>query len=220
MHRRNFRTRPARPPIGDWRVNPARSRTRSQRPLRGRFCPTAAAVARAGSRHSWLLGMETGSAVSIDRVAASPGGAVVRGGREHALPTRPQRTSSTSSPAFISRGASLPSSTRFVDEETDELLTQSRFPAPHVRCERYVGEWLSEPLVASADDDPVGTAEMAESLSLGFLLRSRACRPGSAPRTFSDRERRTGCCPRIPVAGPGGLPIAEQQRDGRRRSRR
>jgi hypothetical protein len=28
-----------------------------------------------------------------------------------------------------------------------------------------VGEWLPEPLVASADDDPAGKAEMADSLS-------------------------------------------------------
>jgi hypothetical protein len=33
-----------------------------------------------------------------------------------------------------------------------------------------VGEWLPEPLVASADDDPASKAEMADSLSLAFLV--------------------------------------------------
>jgi RNA polymerase sigma-70 factor (TIGR02957 family) len=39
-----------------------------------------------------------------------------------------------------------------------------------VRRETYVGEWLPEPLVASADHDPAGKAEMADSLSLAFLV--------------------------------------------------
>jgi hypothetical protein len=33
-----------------------------------------------------------------------------------------------------------------------------------------VGEWLPEPLVASADDDPARKAEIADSLSLAFLV--------------------------------------------------
>ena len=39
-----------------------------------------------------------------------------------------------------------------------------------VRRETYVGDWLPEPLVASADDDPARKAEMADSLSLAFLV--------------------------------------------------
>jgi RNA polymerase sigma-70 factor (TIGR02957 family) len=38
------------------------------------------------------------------------------------------------------------------------------------RRETYVGEWLPEPLVASADEDPARKAEMADSLSLAFLV--------------------------------------------------
>jgi RNA polymerase sigma-70 factor (ECF subfamily) len=38
------------------------------------------------------------------------------------------------------------------------------------RRERYVGEWLPEPLVAGAGDDPAREAEMADSLSLAFLV--------------------------------------------------
>jgi RNA polymerase sigma-70 factor (TIGR02957 family) len=39
-----------------------------------------------------------------------------------------------------------------------------------VRRETYMGEWLPEPLVTSADDDPARKAEMADSLSLAFLV--------------------------------------------------
>jgi RNA polymerase sigma-70 factor (ECF subfamily) len=39
-----------------------------------------------------------------------------------------------------------------------------------VRRETYVGEWLPEPLVVSADEDPARQAEMADSLSLAFLV--------------------------------------------------
>jgi RNA polymerase sigma-70 factor (TIGR02957 family) len=45
-----------------------------------------------------------------------------------------------------------------------------------VRRETYVGEWLPEPLVASADD-PAGKAEMADSLSLAFLVLLESLSP-------------------------------------------
>src|SRR5688572_8676842 len=46
-----------------------------------------------------------------------------------------------------------------------------------VRRETYVGEWLPEPLVASADDDPARRAEMADSLSLAFLVLLESLSP-------------------------------------------
>jgi RNA polymerase sigma-70 factor (ECF subfamily) len=36
--------------------------------------------------------------------------------------------------------------------------------------ETYVGEWLPEPVLASGEDDPAQQAEMADSLSLAFLV--------------------------------------------------
>ena len=39
-----------------------------------------------------------------------------------------------------------------------------------VRRERYVGEWLPEPLVTDERDEPARHAEMADSLSLAFLV--------------------------------------------------
>ena len=51
----------------------------------------------------------------------------------------------------------------------------SRLALDHLRSARarretYVGQWLPEPLVASVDDDPARKAEMADSLSLAFLV--------------------------------------------------
>jgi RNA polymerase sigma-70 factor (ECF subfamily) len=46
-----------------------------------------------------------------------------------------------------------------------------------VRRETYVGEWLPEPLVASADEDPARKAEMADSLSLAFLVLLESLSP-------------------------------------------
>jgi RNA polymerase sigma factor (sigma-70 family) len=46
-----------------------------------------------------------------------------------------------------------------------------------VRRESYVGEWLPEPLVTSADDDPARKAEMADSLSLAFLVLLESLSP-------------------------------------------
>src|ERR687894_336690 len=49
-------------------------------------------------------------------------------------------------------------------------LSLDHLRSARVRRETYVGEWLPEPLVASADDDPARRAEMADSLSLAFLV--------------------------------------------------
>ena len=40
-----------------------------------------------------------------------------------------------------------------------------------------MGEWLPEPLVASADDDPARQAETADSLSLAFLVLLESLSP-------------------------------------------
>jgi RNA polymerase sigma-70 factor (TIGR02957 family) len=45
------------------------------------------------------------------------------------------------------------------------------------RRETYVGEWLPEPLVASAADDPARQAETADSLSLAFLVLLESLSP-------------------------------------------
>jgi hypothetical protein len=40
-----------------------------------------------------------------------------------------------------------------------------------------VGAWLPEPLMASADDDPARKAEIADSLSLAFLVLLESLSP-------------------------------------------
>jgi RNA polymerase sigma-70 factor (TIGR02957 family) len=58
----------------------------------------------------------------------------------------------------------------------------SRVSLDHLRSARarretYVGEWLPEPLVASGSDDPARKAEMADSLSLAFLVLLESLSP-------------------------------------------
>ena len=56
-------------------------------------------------------------------------------------------------------------------------LSLDHLRAARVRRETYVGEWLPEPLVTSADDDPARKAEMADSLSLAFLVLLESLSP-------------------------------------------
>jgi RNA polymerase sigma-70 factor (TIGR02957 family) len=56
-------------------------------------------------------------------------------------------------------------------------LALDHLRSARVRRETYVGEWLPEPLVASAGDDPARKAEMADSLSLAFLVLLESLSP-------------------------------------------
>jgi len=56
-------------------------------------------------------------------------------------------------------------------------LSLDHLRSARVRRETYVGEWLPEPLVASANDDPAHKAEMADSLSLAFLVLLESLSP-------------------------------------------
>jgi RNA polymerase sigma-70 factor (TIGR02957 family) len=56
-------------------------------------------------------------------------------------------------------------------------LALDHLRSARVRRETYVGEWLPEPLVASADDDPARRAELADSLSLAFLVLLESLSP-------------------------------------------
>jgi RNA polymerase sigma-70 factor (ECF subfamily) len=49
-------------------------------------------------------------------------------------------------------------------------LALDQLRSARVRRETYVGEWLPEPLLTSAEDDPAHKAETADSLSLAFLV--------------------------------------------------
>jgi RNA polymerase sigma-70 factor (TIGR02957 family) len=56
-------------------------------------------------------------------------------------------------------------------------LSLDQLRSARVRRETYVGEWLPEPLVARADDDPARGLEMADSLSLAFLVLLESLTP-------------------------------------------
>jgi RNA polymerase sigma-70 factor (TIGR02957 family) len=56
-------------------------------------------------------------------------------------------------------------------------LSLDHLRSARARRETYVGEWLPEPLVANADDDPAHKAEMADSLSLAFLVLLESLSP-------------------------------------------
>ena len=56
-------------------------------------------------------------------------------------------------------------------------LALDHLRSARVRRESYVGEWLPEPLLTSADDDPARKAELADSLSLAFLVLLESLSP-------------------------------------------
>ncbi len=56
-------------------------------------------------------------------------------------------------------------------------LSLDELRSARARREVYVGEWLPEPLVPSADDDPARRLEMSDSLSLAFLVLLESLSP-------------------------------------------
>ena len=56
-------------------------------------------------------------------------------------------------------------------------LALDQLRSARVRRETYVGEWLPEPLLASAEEDPARKVEMADSLSLAFLVLLESLSP-------------------------------------------
>ena len=56
-------------------------------------------------------------------------------------------------------------------------LSLDQLRSARVRRETYVGDWLPEPLVTSAANDPALKAEMADSLSLAFLVLLESLSP-------------------------------------------
>lgn len=56
-------------------------------------------------------------------------------------------------------------------------LAIDQLRSARVRRETYVGDWLPEPLVTDARDDPARRAELADSLSLAFLVLLESLSP-------------------------------------------
>jgi RNA polymerase sigma-70 factor (TIGR02957 family) len=56
-------------------------------------------------------------------------------------------------------------------------LAIDQLRSARARRERYVGDWLPEPLVTDSAEDPARQAEMADSLSLAFLVLLESLSP-------------------------------------------
>jgi RNA polymerase sigma-70 factor (TIGR02957 family) len=71
---------------------------------------------------------------------------------------------------------------RFESPRAYVATVTTRLAIDHLRSARarretYVGEWLPEPLVTGADEDPARHAEVADSLSLAFLVLLESLSP-------------------------------------------
>jgi RNA polymerase sigma-70 factor (TIGR02957 family) len=69
----------------------------------------------------------------------------------------------------LADGEEIKSPRAFVSTVTTRLAIDNLRSA-RVRRERYVGEWLPEPLLTDGSDDPAHRAEMADSISTAMLV--------------------------------------------------
>jgi RNA polymerase sigma-70 factor (TIGR02957 family) len=76
----------------------------------------------------------------------------------------------------IDAGEQLDSPRAYVSTVTTRLSI-NELRSARARRERYVGEWLPEPIVTDGDDDPARHAETADSLSLAMLVLLESLSP-------------------------------------------
>ena len=76
----------------------------------------------------------------------------------------------------IDAGEQLDSPRAYVSTITTRLSI-NELRSARARRERYVGEWLPEPIVTDGDDDPARHAETADSLSLAMLVLLESLSP-------------------------------------------
>ena len=69
-------------------------------------------------------------------------------------------------------------------------LAINELRSARARRERYVGEWLPEPIITDGSDDPARQAEMADSLSLAMLVLLERLSPGAARGAAAARRVR------------------------------
>jgi RNA polymerase sigma-70 factor (TIGR02957 family) len=73
-------------------------------------------------------------------------------------------------------GQQIQSQRAFVATVTTRLAI-NELRSARARRERYVGEWLPEPVITDGSDDPAQHAEMADSLSLAMLVLLESLSP-------------------------------------------
>jgi RNA polymerase sigma-70 factor (TIGR02957 family) len=76
----------------------------------------------------------------------------------------------------LDAGEEIASPRAFVATVTTRLAI-NELRSARVRRERYVGEWLPEPIITDSRDDPARQAEMADSLSLAMLVLLESLSP-------------------------------------------
>ena len=76
----------------------------------------------------------------------------------------------------LDAGDEIASSRAFVATVTTRLAI-NELRSARARRERYVGEWLPEPIVTDGGDDPARHAEMADSLSVALLVLLESLSP-------------------------------------------
>jgi RNA polymerase sigma-70 factor (ECF subfamily) len=76
----------------------------------------------------------------------------------------------------IDAGEQIASPRAFVATVTTRLAI-NELRSARVRRERYVGEWLPEPIITDGHDDPARHAETADSLSLAMLVLLESLSP-------------------------------------------
>jgi RNA polymerase sigma-70 factor (TIGR02957 family) len=76
----------------------------------------------------------------------------------------------------LEAGEQIASPRAFVATVTTRLAI-NELRSARARRERYVGEWLPEPIITDSSDDPVQHAEMADSLSLATLVLLESLSP-------------------------------------------
>jgi RNA polymerase sigma-70 factor (ECF subfamily) len=76
----------------------------------------------------------------------------------------------------LEAGEQIASPRAFVATVTTRLAINELHSA-RARRERYVGEWLPEPIITDGQDDPAGHVEMADSLSLAMLVLLESLSP-------------------------------------------
>jgi RNA polymerase sigma-70 factor (TIGR02957 family) len=76
----------------------------------------------------------------------------------------------------LEAGEQIASPRAFLATVTTRLAI-NELRSARVRRERYVGEWLPEPIITDSHDDPAQQAEMADSLSLAMLVLLESLTP-------------------------------------------
>jgi RNA polymerase sigma-70 factor (TIGR02957 family) len=76
----------------------------------------------------------------------------------------------------LENGERIASPRAFVATVTTRLAINELHSA-RARRERYVGDWLPEPIITDGDDDPARLAETADSLSLALLVLLESLSP-------------------------------------------